>query len=91
MNQYITEHKIAENEVGTFFPNENTFKIIELSSNDSDFSNVDFKNNEYILFSNVYNTDDETIKELSDIRKWRLKKHFSKGNVFISLYQKVRR
>lgn len=91
MNQYITEHKIAENEVGTFFPNENTFKIIELSSNDSDFSNVDFKNNEYILFSNVYNTDDETIKELSDIRKWRLKKQFSKGNVFISLYQKVRR
>lgn len=88
MNSFIKTTNIDENKVGTFFPNDNTFKMIDLNDEDYKFSDVDFENNQYILFSNIYNADDNSIKELSDYKRWELIKQFSKGNVFVSLYRK---
>ncbi len=88
MNNYI-EHHLDKSKVGTFFPNENTFKIIDLTQQNNGFGNADFQKDQYILFSNIYNADDKTIEELSNSKKWELIKQYQQGYVFVALFKKI--
>ncbi len=89
MKDYIVSKKINTDEVGTFFPNARSFKVTELSRDQSGFANVDFNKNRYIFFSNVYNVDDEALQELFNSSKWKLIKQFSNGKIFVSLYERL--
>lgn len=89
MNSYIRENKISKKEIGTFFPNRRSRYLTHLEKDENDlYSGIPFVN-EYILFSNTFNVNDDVIDTLySENSKWKLIKKYSKNNIFISLYHK---
>jgi hypothetical protein len=89
MNSYIKENKISKNEIGTFFPNRSSRYLTHIEEDENDsYSGVPFVN-EYILYSNTFNVNDEVIDSLySKNSNWKLIKKYSKNNIFMSLYHK---
>ena len=43
----------------------------------------------YFVYSNISNVEDEIVDELKSSGKWKPVKHFSKGVVFITVYQRI--
>ena len=58
---FLDQKKISIQEVGTFFPNYNPIDEIELNGDQRSFSAFNKENN-VILYANVYNLDDEITK-----------------------------
>lgn len=87
MLSYLTEKQIPAEEVGTFFPNVAAFKMVDLANNDAHFENADLAHSKYVLFSNIYNVEDEVQDQLLKSKRHILVKKIQRGNVFLSLYQ----
>lgn len=49
----------------------------------------ELKDCDYYIYSNISNLRNEDIDELKDISQWQPVKHFSKGYVFITLYERI--
>ena len=82
---YLDKQKIDINEVHSFFPNTSIIDNIDLNEDYRNFSNY-IKEAEYVLYSNVYNINDETYDTLKD--KYDLIKEFKNLTVFIRIYKK---
>jgi hypothetical protein len=85
--QRISDLRIEKSKIGASFPYNLSGEILDLSNDKTQFSELDFNNNQYILFSNVSNDFDQ-----SDIHQLNANwgKKFSVGSwpvVFI-LYQR---
>ena len=89
MNSYVKENRIEKSEIATFFPNNSSRFLTHLEGDRNDiYSGVPFKN-EYILYSNAFNVEDEIIDSLYSINSnWELVKKYSQNRIFISLYRK---
>jgi len=89
MNNYVIENKIEKKEIATFFPNNKSRFLTHLEEDENDtYSGVPFIN-EYILYSNAFNVEDEVVDNLYSLdTNWKLVKKYSKNKIFISLYRK---
>lgn len=86
MIMYIDEKKIPFEKIGSEVPNVTPIKYIELTEDNRKFPLQDFKKDEYIFYSNIYNMfTDEEIKELK--KKWIPVKKFHAGQVYVELYK----
>lgn len=87
MLNFLNEEKIPAKDVGTFFPNAAAFKMVDLSDGETKFHNADVQHSKYILYSNVFNVEDETREKLVNSKDYFVRKKIRRGNVFLSLYQ----
>jgi hypothetical protein len=87
MIDYIDQRGIPYSEIGTAFPNNASFKYIDLVNSDQSFSDKDLSSNKYVFYSNIMNdfTDEELI-ELHN--KWIAEKEFRCLQVYVILYRK---
>jgi len=87
MIQFINDHQIPIDSIGTEVPNDVKLKYIDLSDDERKFPRKDFSKHNYILYSNIYNTfTDEDIDELKN--KWRIVKEYKLIQVRMTLYKR---
>ncbi len=87
MLQFIDSTKIPVEEIGSTFPNVQSFKFTDLVDDERKFAEKDFQQNNYIFYSNVFN--DFTDEEIDDLEvNWTVVKEFKKMNVCVILYKK---
>ena len=89
MQQYLIHENIPTEDVGSFFPfNFSKFET-DLTGSKVTTKQADKEEDEYIIYSNVFNVDDQTIDELMSSGKWRTRRKISSGLVYMSLYQRI--
>ncbi len=81
---YLDKNNIKVQKVGTFFPNSTTIDNIDFNNDYRLFKHFNGEN-EYILFSNVYNLTDKEYNSIDN--KYILIKSFSKNNIYVNLYK----
>ncbi len=81
---YLSSNDIEVDKVGVGFPMEATFKNADLVDVDGRFSSIDFEKNEYVIYSNIFNLDDETIDK---VKQYPCVKKFHKGGVYMDIYK----
>lgn len=86
MRNYVDEHKIPTEKIRTFFPNTALFKNIDLEKSNREYG-IGGANEEYVIFSNVYNEPDETIDELFNSGKFVPVHTEEKGAVYMILFK----
>jgi len=87
MLDYIAKENIPLEKIGTAFPNNTDLKYIDLKPGIGTFPLFDLQNQEYILYSNIYNDfPDEAIDELKE--NWKVKKELERFNICVILYEK---
>lgn len=84
MITYLDEQGISVNDVSASFPLDSSFSDTEANEDNRRFSSVDFDKSQYIIYSNIYNWDDEYIDALC--MDWKLQKEFKYGLIYIRLY-----
>ena len=84
MIAYLDEQGISVNDVSASFPLDSSFSDTEANEDNRRFSSVDFDKSQYIIYSNIYNWDDEHIDALC--MDWKLQKEFKYGLIYIRLY-----
>ena len=82
---FLDQKKISIQEVGTFFPNYNPIDEIELNGDQRSFSAFNKENN-VVLYANVYNLDDETYENLH--KNYKEIQQFKKWNIYVSIFKK---
>lgn len=82
---YMYQNNIPINKTASFFPNETIIKNIDLSSNIESFCKFN-KTNDYVLYSNVYNVDDNVLTILD--RDYEVMTRFNSLTVEIELLVK---
>ena len=83
--KYLEEKNINFNDVQSFFPNTRTIDLIDLNKDNRNFNTFDGKG-KYVIFSNVFNVNDEVYKNL--IKSYIVIKEFRNNRVFILILQK---
>lgn len=84
VQSFFSSENIDYKDVGTSFPLLQSSKNIDLTSDESHFSSIDFDKNCYVLYTNIGNLDDETIDK---IKKYPCIKIFQKNTVFMKVYK----
>ena len=84
MITYLDEQGISVNDVSASFPLDSSFSDTEANEDNRRVSSVDFDKSQYIIYSNIYNWDDEYIDALC--MDWKLQKEFKYGLIYIRLY-----
>ncbi len=83
---YMEQNNIPFAETGTEFPNKAEFKYIDLTEDSSRFAMNDLENNNYFLYSNVFN--DITDKEYDILHnEWIAVKKYSSGRIKMTLFK----
>jgi len=81
---YFNEKNIDLSDVGVGFPMGSKLAYVDVSKDYfNGFSNIDFKLNKWIVYSNIFNYSDENIsiiKKMTPIKEWRT------WNVFVKIY-----
>jgi hypothetical protein len=88
MIHYLDSADIPISEVGSFFPNLSSSRLIDLSEKNISFKEADLYRDNYILFANVYNLPDDKIADLYSVNKWQKEKVIKKGGVLMILFQR---
>lgn len=86
MIRYLDEERIPVGEVAASFPLNARFDDTEINGDLRRFSPVDWQHSRYILYSNVYNWDDESLRQIRTGGDWKLVKEFRRGFVCMQLY-----
>ena len=87
MLKFIDDNKIPVNEIGSTFPNVQSFKFIDLADDERKFIEKDLQQNKYIFYSNAFN--DFTDEDIDDLEEnWKVVKSLEKMNVCVILYEK---
>lgn len=81
---FFASENIDCKDVGTTYPLLQSSKNIDLTTDERHFSSIDFEQNNYVLYTNIGNLDDETIDR---IKKYPCVKTFQKNAVFMSVYK----
>ena len=84
---YIDQQKLDYNDISAGFCLYNDRKFVEL--NNAGKIVGDKPNRKYYIESNVSNTADSLAWAFKDVTKWKPVKRFSKGVVFIEIYEQV--
>lgn len=84
MIAYIEEQGINVNDVSASFPLDSFFSNTEANTDNRSFSPVNLDKSQYIIYTNIYNWDDESINTLH--ADWKLQKEFKRGLIFFQLY-----
>lgn len=84
MIAYIEEQGIDVNEVSASFPLDSFFSDTEANTDNRSFSPLNLDKSQYIIYTNIYNWNDESIKTLH--ADWKLQKEFKRGLIFFQLY-----
>jgi len=82
---FFEKNKIDFQSVGVGFPMYAKFNFIDIKADNRNFESVDFKQNKWIVYSNVFNFKD---KDIEEVNTWILTKEFKQGNVFIKIYKR---
>lgn len=87
---YLEKNNIAIEKTGSSFPNLNTFENTTLVPSQKKFKEIDLENDDYILYSNVFNESDEVIDTL---HSQNFKKIFSEkeGFVEVAIYKNLKK
>ena len=72
------------NDVSASFPLSAPFADLDINEDKRQFTTVDWDKNRYIIYSNLYNWDDESIHTIHS--KWKLQKELKSGLIFLRLY-----
>jgi hypothetical protein len=88
MIDYMQKNNIEINKTGSFFPNLASFKYIDLRGGDMAFKEVDWKHDEYIFYSNVFNVSDMAVDTLQNENFWVPVKKFTGRNIYVTLYKR---
>jgi hypothetical protein len=88
MMQKIKASNISPDEIGTFWPNTASTKMIDLSDIGIILEDADLDSDKYILYSNVYNVSDLYIDELYDKSKWDSCLEVHRNRIFIILFKR---
>lgn len=89
MYSYIEDNNIQNNEIGTFFPNNNSRYLTHIEEDKNDiYGGIPFQN-EYVLYSNAFNVNPAVLDSLfSKDSNWKLLKKYTQNRIFIGLYHK---
>jgi hypothetical protein len=90
MLNYLKANKIPLSSVGSFFPNTASFRLTDLSDDNLSFKDADLGKEEYILFSNVFNQNDEIIDKLFSEKNWTKEKIIKERGVYMILFWRIR-
>jgi hypothetical protein len=90
MLDYLKTNKIPISSVGSFSPNIASFKMIDLSDDIQAFKDADPENEEYILFSNIFNQSDQNIDTLFSEKFFIKEKIIRKRNVYMILFKRIK-
>jgi len=86
MMQYTEQQNIKYTEVASYFPNLSSRDALELNGKTDKHTEVNFDESKYILYSNVYNLEEDDLKRLNS--DFEIIKEFKKMRIVIRLYQK---
>jgi hypothetical protein len=89
MQQYIILENIPSEEVGSFFPFNFSVFDTDLTGARVATKPAEIDRDKFIVYSNVFNVDDEIIDELFRSGNWIARKKIRYGSVYISLYQRI--
>lgn len=81
---YLDTEKIDINTVATFFPNTTTLDNIDFNEDYRSFVHFNGQN-EYVLFSNIFNLTDKDYHILDN--NYSIHKRFEKNNIYINIYK----
>lgn len=84
MITYLEDQHIDVNDVSASFPLSAPFADLDINEDKRQFTTVDWDKNRYIIYSNLYNWDDESIHTIHS--KWKLQKELKSGLIFLRLY-----
>lgn len=88
MLKYLNENEININNIGTFFPNTDSVKYIDLDTKDIRFKDANINEDNFILYSNAFNVEDVIIDALNTKKKWSIIKEFRLNRIYLRLYKK---
>ena len=87
MIDFIADNDIDFKEVGTAFPNYGAMEFLELNGVYVGFHQIDFENEKYIFYSNVFNDfSDQQIDNLQS--EWELMKEYRKNRITVALFRR---
>ena len=89
MHQYLIQENIPVDGVGSFFPFNFSLFDTDLVGNKVATKQADIMKDENIVYSNVFNVDDEIIDELFSSGNWRASRKIRYGLIYISLFQRI--
>jgi hypothetical protein len=81
---YFENKNINIETVGVGFPLNAPFDFSELNNDKRHFNNINFKSNNWIVYSNTFNLTDE---QIDTIKKLPLVQEFKNGTVFVRIYK----
>ena len=84
MITYLEDQHIDVNDVSASFPLSAPFADLDINEDKRQFTTVDWDKNRYIIYTNLYNWDDESIHTIHS--KWKLQKELKSGLIFLRLY-----
>lgn len=84
MITYLEDQHIDVNDVSASFPLSAPFADLDINDDKRQFTPVDWDKSRYIIYSNLYNWDDESINAIHS--KWKLQKELKSGLIFLRLY-----
>lgn len=84
MITYLEDQHIDVNDVSASFPLNAPFADLDINEDKRQFTPVDWDKSRYIIYSNLYNWDDESINAIHS--KWKLQKELKSGLIFLRLY-----
>jgi hypothetical protein len=87
---YLDNRKIPVETIGSFFPNLAPMESTDITGSKIAFKEADLKNDEYILYSNVYNLEYDLISELNSGKNWIEEKRFEKRGVYLILFKRIK-
>ena len=88
MIDFIEKNNIPLEQIGSAYPNINTFQYTDLKESKMSFEALDFNQNQYIFYANVMN--DFNKKELDELQKnWKLIHILRGGQVEVKLFKKI--
>jgi len=88
MLDFIEQKQINEDSISSFFPNISSSKYIELDNNPFNFKDFKYSNTEFVLYSNIFNIDDDIIDELFHSGKWNKIKVLRDRRITFILFKK---
>lgn len=84
---YLNENKIDFKDVASFFPNTASLDRIDLNHDTRHFETYTGKSN-YILYSNIYNIEDQTYDSIMDKKNYIVLKQFENKGIYIKILKK---
>lgn len=84
MITYLEDQHIDVNDVSASFPLNAPFADLDINDDKRQFTPVDWDKSRYIIYSNLYNWDDESINAIHS--QWKLQKELKSGLIFLRLY-----